>query len=229
MIGISESQYESQVEKWQTVIEFWLGVVIPSVFSIMLYSYLIFPLAVQWLFGTSLVIALFLLVPAKKLHDLHFHCWSTNVMPIKIITGMVGMIYITVISIFTISLLSIYKGLEPNEPTTAVVLVVLLAVLIVLLALHSKYKERFLSSEKRFFATNSFHIERIIIEFLERSGERYMRYPQETGLNVHLDAAGLTVRVLPLWNGSSEVIIENIEAKNLDTLMAIKSLLREKV
>ncbi|MCQ5375581.1 MAG: hypothetical protein NO474_03170 [Methanomassiliicoccales archaeon] len=229
MAESSESYYEYEIERIQLRIEFTLGVIIPSIFALMLYSYILFPIFFQWLFVASLIVALLLIFPAKKLHNLHYRCWSRNTVPLRLVTGMIGTIYISVISIFSVSLLSIYEGLAPSEPTTVIILVTMLALLIALIAYHSKNKERFLSMEKRFFQIHPIRIEEIILEFLERSGERFTRYPEKKGLNVSIKNQGLTIRVHPLWNNTSEVIIENIDTKNLDTVIAVKSLLKTKI
>ncbi|MBC7107857.1 MAG: hypothetical protein H5T41_03565 [Methanomassiliicoccales archaeon] len=229
MAESSESYYEYEIERVQLQIEFTLGVIIPSIFALMLYSYVLFPIFFQWLFVASLIVSILLIFPAKKLHDLHYQCWSRNTVPLKLITGMIGMIYISVISIFSVSMLSIYQGLTPSEPTTLIILVAMLALLIALIAYHSKNKERFLSMEKRFFRIHPTQIERIILEFFDRSGERFTRYPEKKGLNVNITNQGLTIRVHPLWNNTSEVIIENIDTKNLDTVIAVKSLLKTKI
>lgn len=228
MVEISESRCEDQIERVQLQIEFTFGVIIPSIFALMLYSYVLFPVLFQWLFVASLIVSIILIFPAKKLHDLHYQCWSRNTVPLRLITGMIGMIYISVISIFSVSMLSIYQGLTPSEPATPIILVVMLALLIALIAYHSKNKERFLSMEKRFFRVHPAQIERTILEFFDRSGERFKQYPGEKGMNVDVTDHGLTIRVHPLWNNTSEVIIENIDIKNLDTVIAVKSLLKQK-
>ncbi|MDH7509165.1 MAG: hypothetical protein QHH00_07185 [Methanomassiliicoccales archaeon] len=226
MAETSDGHYEYEIERVQSQIEFTLGVIIPSIFALMLYSFVLFPVFFQWLFAASLIISLLLIFPAKKLHSLHYKCWSRNTIPLKLITGMIGMIYISVISIFSVSMLSIYQGLTPNEPTTVIILLAMLTLLIALIAYQSKNRDRFLSMEKRFFRIYPTEIERIILEYLDKSGESFTRYPERRGLNVNIPDQRLTIRVYPLWNNTSEVIIENIDAGNIDTVTAFKMLLR---
>ena len=220
-----EAGPQGQLEKAENIIQYVLAVVVPALIALMLYSYVLFDFLFTALLIAAIFMAMLMILPAKRMHRLHFLTWHKNTMPMKLTNSAIGMIYIAVVSVFSVSLLSLYKGLNPENPLTFAVVGGLLAVLLMVLAYSSKNKDRFQSSEKRFFDKAPHEIEGKLIEHLSREGHEHRRLPQRNGARLDLPACGLTVRIMPLDRRCTEVLMENINDGNFNISTSMKSVL----
>ncbi|MBM4237302.1 MAG: hypothetical protein FJ151_02325 [Euryarchaeota archaeon] len=225
-MAVSAEDHLYELERAQTIIEYLLGVVVPALLALMLFSYVLLPDLFQAVFVIALIVSVSVIWPAKRMHDLHYLCWSRNTVPLKLVTSTFGMIYISTVSVFSVSMISVYEGLSPETPLTFGIVLALLIVLIVVLAYNSRYKERLLSTEKRFFRRDSMHIANLVLEYLDRKGEQFTRFPGNKGLRVTIAGNKLGIRVIPLGTDSSEVIVENIDLENVDMFNSIKEMLK---
>jgi hypothetical protein len=220
-----EAGPQGQLERAENTIQYVLAVVVPALIALMLYSYVLFDFLFTVLLLTAIFVAFLMILPARKMHRLHFMTWHKNTMPMKLTTSAIGMIYIAVVSVFSVSLLSLYKGLNPENPLTFAVVGGLLAVLLIVLSYNSKNKVRFQSSEKRFFERAPHEIEGRLIEHLSREGHEHRRQPQRNGARLDLPACGLTIRIMPLDRRCTEVLMENINEGNFAISTSMKSVL----
>jgi len=211
----------SAMERTQTAVELGLGVVIPSMLSIMLFSYVLLRDLFDVMFILVIVVAVALLWPAKRIHDLYYEAWSRNTLPLKLVTGMIGMVYISAISVFSVSMISIYEGFTPEEPLTLGVMVLFLMLLIILLAYNSRNKGLFLSSEKRHYHKDPGVIRGKIMDFINSNGKHYKIYPEGRRWRAVILNEGLVITVSPI-RGGSEVLVEKIEPDNLDLFESLR-------
>lgn len=215
-----------ELERAQNLIELVMAIVVPVLISLMLFSYVIFRELFETFFILAILVACLTVWPAKKAHDLHYTCWAVNNMPLKIITGFVGMIYISVVSVFAVSMIALYEGLRPENPLTLGIIASLLFVLLVVMAYSSKYRDRFLATERRFFRRDATFLEKVVCDYLENRGEKFAKYPDQKNRRVVIEDKGLAVSISPLWNGASEVAVENIDLKNVDVFNSLKETLK---
>jgi hypothetical protein len=117
----------------------------------MLYSYVIYERLFTPLFITTVVVAALMVIPAYRALRLHYDCWAPNVMPQKMVTGLVGMIYISAASVFGVSIMSMTKALDPQQPLTFAVLALFAMLLIVVMAYNSKFKAKNERTDIKFF------------------------------------------------------------------------------
>lgn len=220
-----ETGPQRQLEKAENMIQYVLAVVVPALIALMLYSYVLFDFLFTILLLAAIFVAVLMVLPARKLHRLHFMTWHKNTMPMKLTTSAIGMIYIAVVSVFSVSLLSLYKGLNPENPLTFAVVGGLLTVLLIILSYNSKNKVRFQSSEKRFFEIAPHEIEGKLIAHLSQEGHEHIRLPQRNGARLDLPACGLTVHIMPLDRRCTEVLMENINEGNFTISTSMKSVL----
>ena len=198
-----------QLQRAQTIIEYGLAVVIPSLFACMLFSYVLMQEFFDVFFGLSIVAAALLIVPAKMVGDLHFRCWSKHVMPKKLVHGMLGMIYISEISVFSASLLSIYKGLNPEHPLTFAIIGGLMMVLIVVLAFNDRYGKRLAEMDKRCLRLTSDKARDKVIDALGISGTAYeLTSTKGNGFLLSMKTDAMNIHIKPLGSRSSEIILE---------------------
>lgn len=210
------------MERTQTMVELMLGAVIPSILSVMLFSYVIFRDLFDIMFVAVIIAAILMLWPAKRIYDLHYETWSRHTLPLKLLTGMIGMVYISAISVFSVSMISIYEGFTPEEPLTLAVMILLLFVLIGLLAYNSKRKEQFLASEKRHYRKDPRFIQVRVMDFISGKGKSYRSFPGDRRWRVEIEGEGLVVNVTPIAGGS-EVMVESIAVDNMDLLNSLKN------
>ncbi len=206
-MGAVASDYVSQIEKSQRTMEYVLAVIIPGLLALMLFSYFIFSGLVNIFFGLTVVVAALMVLPAKKVQDLHYLCWSKNTMPLKMITSMIGMVYVSTASVFAVSLISASKGLRWDQPATFVIIVVFLTMLLALMAYSYQNKEHFMRTDKRYFKRSASEIESAIKAFLDERGERYVR-TNGKGAKFELKTRGLFISVLPIGASGTQILVE---------------------
>ena len=197
-----------QLQRAQMIIEYGLAVVVPSLFACMLFSYVLMQELFSVFFVLSIMVAVTLMIPAKIISDLHFHCWSKHVMPKKMVNGMLGMIYISEVSVFAASLLSIYKGLNPEHPLTFAIIGGLMMVLIAVLAFNDKYGKTLAQMDKRCLRMNSEKARDKVINALQVSGTAYEVSTARNGFLVSMKADALKIHIKSLGTSASEIILE---------------------
>ncbi len=200
-----------QLQRAQTIIEYGLAVVIPSLFACMLFSYVLMQSLFDVFFALSIVVAATLMIPAKMIGDLHFHCWSKHVMPKKLVNGMLGMIYISEISIFAASLLSIYKGLNPEQPLTFAIMGGLMMVLIAVLSFNDRYGKSLAEMDKHCLRLSSEKARDKVINALGIAGTAFEVKAAKKGFLVSMNADAMNIHIKPLGTESSEIILERQE------------------
>jgi hypothetical protein len=215
----------SIIERSENTILYVLAVVVPSIMALMMFSYVLFPPLFTALFVASIAVAVFVLLPAKRAHEMHFKTWVRNTMPTKLLTSIIGMIYITVTSVFSVAMLSLYKGLNPEQPATFVIEVGLLMALLGVMNYQSSNKQRFLSTEKRFFHSTTKAVEDSLIAALVSEGHEHRHVKHNKGAKVELLACGLKVHIHALDDRTSEVMVENICDANRDIAGKVKEIL----
>ncbi|MFP4171062.1 MAG: hypothetical protein ACLFUV_08605 [Methanomassiliicoccales archaeon] len=214
-----------RLEKTQKQVEYVLAVVVPGLLALMLFSYVLFDPLFEPFLLASISAAALTVVPAAKLHSLHFQTWYRNLLPMKLISSGIGMVYILSMSVFSVSMVSSYEGLNPERPLTFIILGGLVTALIILLAVNARYRDYFLSMEKRHFRREPRTVEERVMRCLKERGIHYVKRPEGRGQNIVLDRSGLRVRIAPLGGRSTEVIVENIRTDNMDKVRLIKEYL----
>ncbi len=213
-----------QLQRAQTIIEYGLAVVIPSLFACMLFSYVLMQELFDLFFGLSIVSAALLIIPAKMVGDLHFRCWSKHVMPKKLVHGMLGMIYISEVSVFSASLLSIYKGLNPEHPLTFAIIGGLMMVLLVVLAFNDRYGKRLAEMDKRCLRLTSDKARDKVIDALGSSGAAYeVTSTKGNGFLLSMKPDAMNIYIKPLGSESSEIILERQAGASESLIEAVKA------
>ena len=213
------SDPRAEIEHAENVIQLVMAAVVPGVLAAMLFSYVLFSQLTLLFLALSIAVALFTIVPAQRMHHLHFKTWVSNSLPSKLITSVVGMIYIAAISVFAVSLLSLTTDFNPEHPATFAVEGGLLLSLIGLMTYQSQNKQRFLSGEKKFFSSEPKQLEERVVEHLKTIGHSHKRSGDGSTCHLDLPDSGLRVDIHPLTKSSTEVLLENINEKNLEIAM----------
>ncbi len=219
------SDPRAEIEHAENVIQLVMAAVVPGVLAAMLFSYVLFSELTLLLLALSIVVALFMIIPAQRMHSLHFKTWVRNSLPPKLMTSIVGMIYIAAISVFAVSLLSFTVDFNPEHPATFAVEGGLLMSLIGIMTYQSQNKERFLSGEKRFFSNDPKQLEERLVAHLMTIGHSHKRSGDGSAYHLDLPESGLRVHIHPLTKSSTEVLLENINEKNLEIAMKLKGCL----
>jgi len=227
-MGIPAEDPAYELERAQNLVEFMLAVVVPIILALMLFSYVIFRELFDVFFILAIVVAVLTLLPAKKMHDLHFECWSANNMPLKIVTSFVGMIYISVVAVFAVAMVAVFEGLTPENPLTFGIVGGLLFILLGVMSYNSRYRDKFLSMEKRFYRKDPRYLEEIMTEFFDSKGEKCAKFPDDKGTRLVVEGKKLTVNIALIGSSNSEVIIEDIDLGNVDLFNNLKEFLKAK-
>ncbi len=206
-MGAVASDYVSQIERSQRAMEYILAVVIPGLLALMLFSHFIFSDLVSIFFGLTVIVASTMLVPAKKVQNLYYLCWSKNTMPLRMITSMIGMVYISTASVFAVSLISASRGLRWDQPTTFAIVVAFLSMLLALMAYSQRNKDHFMRTDKRYFKRPAQEVDSAIKSFLDERAEPYVR-TNGKGAKFELKTRGLTISVVPLGTKGTQVLVE---------------------
>lgn len=219
------SDLRAEIERTENIIQVVMAAVIPGTFAAMLFSYVLFTELALVFLALSILIALLMVIPARRMHDLHFKTWVRNSLPLKLVTSVVGMIYIAAISVFAVSLVSFAADFNPEHPATFAVEAGLLVTLIGLMTYHSQNKQRFLSSEKRFFAAEPKQLEETLVQHLKTVGHSHQRTGSGPTCRLDLPESGLRIRILPLTKNGTEVLLENINERNSEIALNLKGCL----
>jgi len=211
-MGMSPGDYASEIERSQKTIEFILATVIPSLMALMLLSYFMFRDLVQVFLFLSIAVAVVMVVPAKKVQDLHYQCWARNTMPLKMVTSLIGMVYISAVSVFSVSLISAAQGLRWDHPLTFAVIIALLLALLILMTYSGRNKARFERTEKRLFRMTQEDLEESLAKFLEERGEKFTR-TNGRGISFALEERGYHVEIQPLGVAGCEVFVEPLDSR----------------
>ncbi len=225
--GASEQQH--RIEETEDIIQYILAVLAPSLMAVMLYSLLLFDFLSTALLVAIVVVALLALLPAMRLHRLHFEAWARNTMPQKLITSGIGMIYIAAVSVFAVLMISDYRGVVLSSPITFAVFAGLLLSLMCLMAYSSKNKERFEKTEKKFFTCVPKALETHLVTDLQKDGHKYNVTMSRDIRRVELTESGIVIRLLPLHSSMTEVLVENLTAENLEMASKLKSCLDDAI
>jgi len=219
------SDPRAEIEHAENVIQLVMAAVVPGVLAAMLFSYILFSELTVFFLALSVAVAVLMIVPARRMHNLHFKTWVRNSLPLKLLTSVVGMIYIAAISVFAVSLLSLTGDFNPEHPATFAVEGGLLLSLIGLMTYQSQNKQRFLSSEKRFFSKEPKQLEERLMQHLKAIGHSHKRSGNGSVCHLDLPESGLRIHILPLTKDSTEVLLENINEKNLEIALKLKGCL----
>jgi len=205
--------------------EYLLAAVIPAILAIMLFSYVLFREFFEVFFALSIIVAILMIVPAFRIHRLHYEIWSRNTLPIRFVTALMGMVYIVAVSIFSVSMVSVYEGLAPDQPMTLVIVGGLVMGLIILMAYNARYKETLLAMEKKHFTKDPRQMESKVMAFLTEKGLHYKKYPGDRRWRVALEESGLNIRISPIGRKGTEINVENINEENKDLFREIREFL----
>jgi hypothetical protein len=210
----SRSDYIEVKERMQRIMEYGLGVLVPLFLAMMMFSYVLLPEIFLIFMALSVLTALAMLIPAKKIHDLSFEGWSKHTLPRTIVVCLMGMIYITETSIFAVAMLSLYKGLTPENPLTFGVFGALVLSLIALLAYNDRYKDRYDRIDKRLYGLNHDQTNERIASVLKTKGHDYTVDRSGVSTRIDLKPHGLMISLKPVSSTSTEVLLEVIDGGN---------------
>lgn len=213
-----------KLERVQSTMEYTLAAVIPAILAVMLFSFVLFREFFLFFFALAIVVALLMIVPAMRIHKLHYIIWSRNTLPIRFVTSLMGMIYIVAVSVFSVSMISAFEGLYPDEPLTLAIIGGLVCALIVLMAYNARFREAFLEMEKKHFRKDARHMESKVMDFLTENEIHYKKYPRDRKWMVSLVESGLNIRIAPMGK-DTEIIVENINDENKDLFKEISGFL----
>lgn len=212
----------NQLQRAQTIIEYGLAVVIPFLFACMLFSYVVMQELFDVFFVLSIIAAALLIIPAKRVSDLHFQCWSKHVMPKKLVNGMLGMIYISEVSVFSASLLSIYKGLNPEHPLTFAIIGGLMMALLAVLAFNDRYGKKLAEMDKRCLRLTSEKARDKVISALGTTGTAFEVSTSKNGFLISMEANAMAIHIKPLGTEASEIILERQVGASEEKIEAVK-------
>jgi len=213
------------LDKAENQIQFVMATVVPALMAAMLFSYLINDVLFLVLFIASIAAAALMILPARRMHRLHFETWAPNTLPVKLITSVVGMIYIAAVSVFVVSLLSMYEGFNPQHPATFLVEGGLLTTLIGVMAYSARNKERFLATEKRFFLDDPAAIQERLTSVLAEGGHRHEKKQLGNARHIHLPDCGVMISISPLDHRVTEVCLERLGQANDNVVQSVKAAL----
>lgn len=211
-----------RLTKAQRTIEYGLALAVPLLLTLMLYSYVIYERLFTPLFIATVVVAALMVIPAYRALRLHYDCWAPNVMPQKMVTGLVGMIYISAASVFGVSIMSMTKSLDPQQPLTFAVLGLFAILLIVVMGYNSKFKARNERTDIKFFRHEA---EKVAAWIKEACDSRQVGYKvQQNGKVTFVDLSEnkvfVTIRKQP--RSSTEVMVECQDPVGADLCSVLK-------
>jgi hypothetical protein len=196
----------AELERQQKRIEFGLGVIVPGLLAMMMFSYFLCQPLLPLFFVMAVAASLAMIIPARRITQLHFRCWVKDDMPLHLTTGMLGIIYISEVSIFAVAMMSLANGFDPAQPLTFVVFAGLAMALVFVVAYNDRYKQILNARDKRYFATADADTKTRVQQAIEGIGMRFTTAPNH-GYRLHLHEHDIFVSVNPL-GASTEVLIE---------------------
>jgi hypothetical protein len=197
-----------QLSKAQRTIEYGLALAVPLLLTLMLYSYIIYNPLFTPLFIATVVFAGLMIIPAYRALNLHFDCWAPNVMPQKMVTGLVGTIYISAASVFGVSIMSVTKALDPQQPLTFAVLALFAMLLIVVMGYNSRFKAQNERTDIRFFRHEQERLASLIKDTCDahQVGYKVIQKGKVTIMDLTENKVLVTIRRQPL--SGNEVMLE---------------------
>lgn len=213
----------SRLEHTEDLVQIILAALVPGLLAMMLFTYILLPELAPLFLIAAVAVAGLTIVPAARMHRLHYRTWAQDSLVPKLMTSMVGMIYISVVSIFAVSLMSLFEGLDPEQPTTFAAVGGMLLMLLVVMGVNSQTKPRFLSTEKRFFPYPPEAVEERIAMRLEREGHRHKRGRGPKGALFEVEGTELHIHVRKLNRKHAEVLVRNINDSNRHLLPKLKA------
>jgi hypothetical protein len=195
-----------ELAKQQKRIEFGLGVVVPSLLAIMMFSYFLYRPLLPVFFIATVLAALTMVIPARRISELHYQCWVKDDMPLHLTTGMLGIIYISEVSIFAVAMMSLANGFDPAQPSTFAVFGGLAMCLIVVMAFNERYKPILNARDKRYFPTTHDDTKAKVLKAVEMSSMKFTQTPGAS-YRLHLHEHDIFVSVNQV-GGASEVLVE---------------------
>lgn len=217
------SDKEISILKAQRMMEYGLGVAVPSLLSLMMFSYVIFPSIFPVFMALGVLVAILMLVPAKRMHELSYECWSKDTVPRTIVTSLLGIIYITEVSVFAVSMLSFYEGLDPEQPLTFGVFGSLVICLIAVLAYNDKNKERFERTHKLMVRMNAENARKKVGLLLRDNGHDFTERSIGRKNVMDISAHGLVIDIKPLTGDTTEVFLTVNEGGDLDKAEGLRA------
>lgn len=210
----------AELGKQQKRIEFGLGVIVPSLLAIMMFSYFLYRPLLPVFFILTVLAALAMVIPARRISELHYQCWVKDDMPLHLTTGMLGIIYISEVSIFAVAMMSLANGFDPAQPITFAVFGGLAMALIAVMAFNDRYKPILNARDKRYFPAAHDDTKAKVLKAVETSS---MKYTLSTGdgYRLHLHEHDIFVSVNQM-GGSSEVLVERGKKANEDDVLRLE-------
>jgi hypothetical protein len=212
----------SLIGKYQRMMEYGLGVVVPSTLAMMLFSYIIAPELLPLFFALSVTVAFTMILPARRIHALSFQCWTKNSMTKSLITSLIGMIYITEAAIFAVAMMSVNAGLDPQQPMTFAVFGGLMVFLIGVLAWNDQYKKESERTDKRYVKLDARSAQIRVHDVLEAKGRNFEESAVATGARIGLRDQGLMIHIRPLNQVSSEIVLVRSDMANRNLVEDLK-------
>jgi hypothetical protein len=211
-----------QLTKAQKMIEYGLALAVPLLLTLMLYSYIIYDQLFTPLFILTVVFAMLMIIPAYRALKLHYDCWAPNVMPQKLVTGLVGTIYISAASVFGVSIMSITKALDPQQPLTFAVLAMFAVLLIVVMAYNSRFKAQNERTDIKFFRHEKEKLADKIKQACDsqKVGYKVFQNGKVTTMDLSDRKVFVTIRRQP--RASSEVMVECQDPVGADLCSVLK-------
>jgi hypothetical protein len=196
----------AELQKQQKIIEFGLGVVVPSLLAIMMFSYFLYRPVLPVFFLLTVMTAVAMVIPARRISELHYQCWVKDDMPLHLTTGMLGIIYISEVSIFAVAMMSLANGFDPGQPITFAVFGGLAMALIVIMAFNDRYKPILNARDKRYFTTKHGDTQAKVLKAVENRGMKFT-VSAGAGYRLHLHEHDIFISVNPMGD-ASEVLVE---------------------
>lgn len=218
----SRENIVDQVERSHRTIEYGLGVVVPGLLACMLFSYVLLPSLFGVFFALAILAAVVMVIPARRINELSYQCWSKDAMPHTIATSLLGMIYISEMSIFSVSLLSLYNGLEPWQPSTFAVLGGLSLGLVFVLAYYDKHRESIHQTDVRLFPLGEKDASVKVTYTLTNRGQGFVTRNGAGGTLIDLKDQDLKIRIRPVDQVRSEIVLQRGEQYDADLLESLK-------
>jgi hypothetical protein len=196
----------AELNRQQKLIEFGLGVIVPSLLAIMMFSYYLYQPILPLFFILAVLASVAMIIPARRITQLHYQCWVKDDMPLHLTTGMLGIIYISEVSIFAVAMMSLANGFDPGQPITFAVFAGLAMALVVVIAFNDRYKPILNARDKRYFPDTHDDAKARVLKAVEGK-EMKFTVMNGSGYRLHLHDHDIFVSVNPLGT-SSEVLVE---------------------
>ncbi|MBI0584328.1 MAG: hypothetical protein ISF22_08895 [Methanomassiliicoccus sp.] len=203
-----EGDAARRLNRAQKMIEYGLALAFPLMLTMMLYSYVIYDRLFTPLFVLAIMMAGMMLVPAYRALHLHYDCWARNVMPQRLVTGLVGTIYISAAAIFGVSLMSASKGLDPEQPLTFAVFALLALMMIAIMAYNARFKTRNERTDIKFYRKATEEVTSDIGTVFESKNISYKVFKNGKVTTMELPDSKVFITIRRQPRACSEVMVE---------------------